>query len=78
MRRTGKLFRSGRSQAVRLPPEYQFEGSHVYIRRDQATGDVVLSAQPPSWEQFFDLMETIEVPDDFLSDRGDAPPQTRG
>jgi len=43
MPRTAKLFRNGRSQAVRLPSEYRFEGREVYIRRDPATGDVILS-----------------------------------
>ena len=28
-----KLFRNGRSQAVRLPKEFRFEGNHVRIRR---------------------------------------------
>lgn len=78
VRRIAKLFRNGHSQAVRLPAEYRFEGSSVYIRRDPATGDVILSAQPPSWEQFFELMKTIDVPDDVLSDRRDTPPQNRG
>ena len=43
---TAKLFITGRSQAVRLPLEYRFEGTEVYIRRDPATGDVVLSRRP--------------------------------
>lgn len=30
---TAKLFWSGRSQAVRLPKEYRFEGTEVRIRR---------------------------------------------
>lgn len=51
---TAKLFRNGRSQAVRLPAEYRFEGSEVYIRRDPSTGDVVLSRRPDSWKDFFD------------------------
>jgi antitoxin VapB len=39
-----KLFRSGRSQAVRLPKEFRFEGTEVYVRR---MGDeVVLSTRP--------------------------------
>lgn len=50
MPRTAKLFRNGRSQAVRLPAEYRFEGSEVYVRRDPATGDVILSRRPDSWE----------------------------
>jgi antitoxin VapB len=33
MRTTAKLFRSGRSQAVRLPKEFRFEGDEVRIRR---------------------------------------------
>ena len=36
-----KLFWTGRSQAVRLPKEYRFEGKEVRIRRDEA-GNVVL------------------------------------
>jgi len=75
--RTAKLFRNGRSQAVRLPSEYRFEGSEVFIRRDRATGDVILSRRPESWTDFFELMKTIEIPDDFLGDRGDARPQKR-
>ena len=46
MQRTGKLFQNGRSQAVRLPAEFRFEGTQVFIRRDQATGDVILSRRP--------------------------------
>jgi antitoxin VapB len=74
---TAKLFQNGRSQAVRLPAEYRFEGSEVYIRRDLETGDVILSRKPESWRDFFELLNTIEVPEDFLSDREDHPPQKR-
>jgi antitoxin VapB len=77
MARTAKLFKNGRSQAVRLPAEYRFAASEVYIRRDPQTGDVVLSRRPESWKDFFELMKTIEVPDDFLADRQDHPPQKR-
>lgn len=77
MARTAKLFRNGRSQAVRLPSEYRFEGSEVYVRRDSATGDVILSRRPESWQDFFELMKTIDVPKDFLADRQDTPPQKR-
>ncbi len=77
MSHTAKLFRNGRSQAVRLPAEYRFEGAEVYVRRDPATGDVVLSRRPDSWQDFFELTKKIEVPDDFLSDRKDTPPQKR-
>jgi antitoxin VapB len=75
--RTAKLFRNGRSQAVRLPSEYRFEGSEVFVRRDPLTGDVILSRRPDSWEDFFAFLSTVDVPKDFLSDRRDAPPQKR-
>ena len=77
MARTAKLFRNGRSQAIRLPSEFRFEGSEVYVRRDPLTGDVILSRRPESWDDFFEMMKSIEVPADFLSDRGDSKPQKR-
>jgi len=77
MRRTAKLFRIGRSQAVRLPSEYRFEGSEVYIRRDPATGDVILSRCPDSWQEFFALVKTLDLPQDFLTHRSDTSPQKR-
>jgi antitoxin VapB len=36
---TARLFINGRSQAVRLPKEYQFKGDDVYI---QKVGDIVI------------------------------------
>ena len=75
--KTAKLFRNGRSQAVRLPLEYRFEGSEVYVRRDPETGDVILSRRPDSWKDLFALLDTIEVPKDFLTHRKDAAPQKR-
>jgi len=77
MPRTAKLFRNGRSQAVRLPADCRFEGSEVFIRRDSSTGDVILSRRPESWEDFFELMNMIDVPESFLADRNDLPPQKR-
>lgn len=77
MARTAKLFRNGRSQAVRLPAEYRFKGSEVYIRRDAETGDIVLSQRPDSWQIFFDLADRTGVPEEFMADRDNAPPQKR-
>ena len=77
MPRTAKLFRNGRSQALRLPAEYRFEGSEVYIRRDPETGDVILSRRPETWREFFELADRLGMPDEFLRERDDAPPQKR-
>jgi antitoxin VapB len=72
-----KLFVNGRSQAVRLPAEFRFPGDEVFIRRDAKTGDVVLSARPTNWDSFYKLREEIDVPDEFMAERGDGPPQKR-
>lgn len=77
MSQTAKLFRNGRSQAVRLPSEFRFSGSEVYIRRDPVSGDVILSRRPGSWEDFFQLADAAGVPDNYMTDREDAPPQKR-
>ena len=75
-----KIFVTGRSQAVRLPKEFRFEGDAVFIRRDPASGDVVLSRRPPDWQGLFDLFDAEEpVPADFLSpeERQQAPQPER-
>jgi antitoxin VapB len=70
--KTAKLFVNGGSQAVRLPAEFRFEGSdEVYIRRDQVSGDVILSPKPGSnaWDDFFALRDEAPVPSDFMAQR---------
>jgi antitoxin VapB len=72
-----KLFVTGRSQAVRLPREYRFEGAEVFIRRDPLTGDVVLSRKPENWQGFLELSAQFEVPEDFMAERDDPPAPDR-
>ncbi len=62
-----KIFKSGRSQAVRLPKEFRFDAEEVFVRRDPATGDVVLSRRPDTWDELFALDTLAGVPADFLS-----------
>ena len=71
---TAKLFRNGRSQAVRLPAKFRFEGAdEVFVSK---VGDkVVLSAKPSSWDDFFDAKP--EGAQGFLGNRKDRPPQKR-
>ena len=64
-----KLFKTGGSQAVRLPAKFRFEGEEVEIRRDPVTGDVVLSKPIASWEEYFDWVRTLDLPRDFLRER---------
>ena len=47
-----KLFRNGRSQAVRLPASCRFEGTEVEVERDPRTGVVILRplrSSPLEW-----------------------------
>jgi antitoxin VapB len=69
MSTTAKIFTTGRSQAVRLPQEFRFAEREVYIRRDPATGDVILSRRPESWDSFLAAIQDSAVPADFLADR---------
>jgi antitoxin VapB len=64
-----KLFTTGGSQAVRLPAEFRFEGDEVEIRRDPVTGDVVLSKPIASWDEYFNWVQTLDLPNDFLRER---------
>lgn len=54
-----KVFMHGRSQAVRLPKEFRFEGTEVYVRR---VGDeVILSSTPKaSIRSLIDALDQFE------------------
>jgi antitoxin VapB len=68
-----KVFKNGRSQAVRLPKEFRFEDDEVLIRKKG--NDVILSPIPRSWDAFF--KETPLPSEDFMSTREDLPNQVR-
>jgi antitoxin VapB len=60
---TARLFINGRSQAVRLPKEYQFNGENVYI---QKVGEaVILVPVDKDWETFLHGLNGFS--DDFMS-----------
>ena len=61
MTTTAKLFRNGRSQAVRLPREFRFEGDRVRVRR---AGRGVL-VEPI----FTDVLDWFAELDRFASER---------
>jgi antitoxin VapB len=66
MKQVAKLFINGRSQAVRLPAAYRFDGDEVFVRRDPETGDVILSRKPENWDGFVAALEGADIPEDFL------------
>lgn len=77
MTQRAKVFMNGRSQAVRLPAEFRFETSEVFIRRDPRSGDVILSPKPGDWQSFFEFADGQALPRDFMDDRSDPPPESR-
>ena len=62
-----KLIAAGGCQLIPLPDEYRFLGEEVFIRRDPDSGDVILSSEPASWEDFFASFAAEEIPADFMS-----------
>jgi antitoxin VapB len=50
MQRKAKIFMNNRSQAVRLPKDFQFTGKEVFIRKEGS--DVVLSPRPSDWSSY--------------------------
>lgn len=79
---TAKLFKNGRSQAVRLPAEFRFEGDEVLIRRDPDTGDVILSPCNRKFSEWLILRDKLiaEAPEefeDFEIPRDPGPPSER-
>jgi antitoxin VapB len=52
MPRTAKVFMTNRSQAVRLPKEYQFSTDEVFIRKEGE--DVILSPRPQNWGPYLE------------------------
>jgi antitoxin VapB len=69
---TAKLFVNGQSQAVRLPKEYRFSGSEVYI---QKVGDaVMLFPKERAWETFLNGLNGFT--DDFFEEGRDQGVQT--
>lgn len=71
--KTAKIFKNGRSQAVRLPKEFRFDCDEVFVQKQ---GDkVILSAIEPGWDEFFDSISVFS--EDFLAEREDLPPQER-
>lgn len=62
---TAKLFKNGRSQAVRLPKEYRFPGNQVFLRK--VGNGVLLIPDEGSWDSLIDSVSLFT--DDFLETR---------
>jgi antitoxin VapB len=71
--RKAKVFMNNRSQAVRLPKEFQFQSSEVFIKR--VGSHVVLSPRPFDWTSY--LAEAPSASAEFMENVEDLPVQER-
>ena len=68
-----KVFRNGRSQAIRLPKEFRVDADEVYLKKTPE-GFLVIPRDP--WEIFFEGV--TELSDDFMAaGRKQPKPQSR-
>ena len=69
MSKTAKIFQSGNSQAVRIPKEFQLEGTEVEIER---RGDsLVLRPKRKSWKPLLESLK--QFTDDFMESGREQP-----
>lgn len=68
---TAKLFKSGNSQAVRLPKEYRFVGDEVGIKR--IGNAVVLLPTDAPWQILFDALATFSEDTQIVREPQSAP-----
>ena len=70
--KTAKLFINGRSQAVRLPKAYRFEGNEVYIKK-MAGGVLLMPKNQSIWDLWERNLMKYEEP--FMTERNQPEPQ---
>jgi antitoxin VapB len=71
--RKAKLFMNNRSQAVRLPKDFQFKTDEVFIRKEGE--DLVLSPRPSDWSSY--LADAPVASASFMENVEDLPVQQR-
>ena len=67
--KTAKVFKSGNSQAVRIPKEFHLDDDEVQIRRRGNT--LVLEPRKRSWTQLFESLDKFT--DDFMAEGRQQP-----
>ena len=71
--RRAKLFMNNRSQAVRLPKDFQFHTDEVCIRKEGS--EVILSPRPTNWSAY--IAEGPVASSSFMEGIEDLPVQDR-
>lgn len=71
--KVAKLFKNGQSQAVRLPKEFRFEGTQVFIKR--IGNAVMLLPEQDTWQVLFDSLSLFSA--DYMESREQPEQQER-
>lgn len=69
--RHASLFRNGRNQAIRIPREFELEGTRVTIRKE---GNSLVIESLPSGKSLLDLLAGWDALDESLPEISDPPP----
>lgn len=72
--KTAKLFKNGRSQAVRLPKEFRFDGDEVFIKRTEQ-GVLLVSKTKSLWDVWEKNLKKYD--DEFMIERNQPEHQER-
>lgn len=62
-----KVFKSGNSQAIRLPKAFRFESDKVYLKRDGE--NLILKPYKPDWQGLVESLEQFSS--DFFAEGRD-------
>jgi antitoxin VapB len=73
MQRRARVFMNNRSQAVRLPKEFQFRTDEVFIRKEGE--NVILSPRPKDWSLYLESGPVAS--EEFMNEVEDLPVQER-
>ena len=70
-----KVFKNGRSQAIRIPKEFRVDSDEVYIEK---VGDslIIKPKYQDKWDSFFGKLENVDTKE-FLLDRKEPKIQER-
>ncbi len=71
---TAKLFLNGRSQAIRLPKAYRFEGTEVYIKKISG-GVILLPKDNTTWDIWEKNLKKYDTP--FMTERNQPESQQK-
>ncbi|MDP2751055.1 MAG: hypothetical protein Q8O31_00385 [Rhodocyclaceae bacterium] len=74
------MFKTGNSQAVRLPKACRLSGNEVWVHKNEVTGMVILTPKKRVIDQLDEMLRLIhaaEIPEEFMAKRDNPPNEFR-